>query len=949
MKYITALFLLFTLIIFSSCSYAQDSELERIQSADRSSKIGFQENKGQFEDINHAPVPYVLFKLESAGLNVWITNTGLTYHIFDIEKKYLPKDSLKVGSEEKIKIMHSRRIDMILKNASIKKENISTSNIISQGEHNYYLGNCPAGVFDVKTYEEILIKEIYAGIDWKIYITQSGELKYDFIVHPNANPGLIKLVYEGYGSIETKPTQLHFETDLGTLSEGELICFQNGEKVRATYQFHKNDNLTHLGAGNFSNGNEQPVMENSFSVETTIDLSDYDESQELIIDPELVWGTCYGGNSYEGIISITTDQDGSLFATGYCHSTDFPVMDTGTYFQESATPLETFVLKFNNNSNLIWATYYGGSENEKGSSITVDLNNDIWLTGYTLSEDLPTFAPPMDGFFQPTIAGDRNLFIAKFNNSGEILLATYYGGSYADIGDAITTDLFGNVFITGTSHSDDFPLADNGTYFDDTFEWTSDLFILKFNAEFEREWATYYGGIGQEEGTDITCDLSGNVLVTGLTTSSDFETEDCGGYYQTSSNAREGFLLKFDNIGNRIWATFLGGNWHDEGTSVLTDQNDNIFVSGVTSSTDFPVLDAGTYFQEENAGGKDAFITKFDSDHNLIWGSYYGGYNNDGIASGVTDTPDQLAIDQCGNVYFVFSTFHYTGEEDIPLYTPGDCYFYDIVESGRHLFLTRFQNDGTLDFASYIARGFRTNIALDGDNNIFLGSEVGYIPIDDPYLPNPGGGAYHQLGNGIEDCTFFKLIDTLVATKIQPEDTLCACDGIATVSLCGTPPYSYKWSTGLEIIDTSANVISLTDLCPGEYWVEVKAGCYEIDTIYFTFEGYISGLELDLGADTTVCNDIFWTLDAGNPGAEYSWHDMSTEQFFTAYTSGTYWVTVYDGLGCSLTDSITLSIGEIVVDLGNDTTICYSEDTLILNAGFAGASFSWQDESDEQF
>ena len=305
---------------------------------------------------------------------------------------------------------------------------------------------------------------------------------------------------------------------------------------------------------------------------------------------------------------------------------DFPLQNPGggAYFQGTFAggATDAFILKFSPNGIRYWATYYGGNNEEVGSSITADRNNNILVTGIARSIDFPVYNPGGGAYFQGTNAGLANIIILKFNSGGIRQWATYYGGDNWDKGISITSDGSNNILVTGYANSINFPVQDpgGGAYFQGTKVGDWDSFILKLNSSCVRQWATYYGGNRKDQGNSISADGDNNILITGYTKSTIFPLQDPGGgaYYQTIPGDTlnfnsDPFISKFTSSGVLFWATYYGGSHFDKGNSITADGNNNIYVTGETFSSNFPVFDPGgfAYYQDTKAGYYDAFLLGF--------------------------------------------------------------------------------------------------------------------------------------------------------------------------------------------------------------------------------------------------------------------------------------------------------------------------------------------------
>ncbi|MEN3039304.1 MAG: SBBP repeat-containing protein [Candidatus Kryptonium sp.] len=395
----------------------------------------------------------------------------------------------------------------------------------------------------------------------------------------------------------------------------------------------------------------------------------------------------------------------------------------------------------------VWATYYGGNNADAGYSITVDVNGNVYITGET--DGLFPLYNPGEGAYYQGSSSMWEIFILKFNNVGVRQWATYYGGSWYDHGYSIATDANGNVFITGKTQSSNFPLQDSsgGAYYQSTLGGDYDAFILKFNNLGVRQWATYYGGSSEDIGYSIATDPNGNIFVTGATKSTDFPRYDPGGgaYYQDSkgdggTTYSDIFILKFSNSGQRLWATYYGGNSYEIGYSIATDANGNVFVTGVTNSfSGFSLYDpgGGAYYQTDT-NGDDAFILKFNNSGVRLWATRFTGTG----AAGGADEARSITIDPNGNVLITGTTT----SGNFPIHNPGGGAY---VQGGTtnvysHAFIAKFSNSGQQLWTTCYGGHYREighSIATDSRGNIYV---VGETHSSDLPTYNPGGNVYFQ-------------------------------------------------------------------------------------------------------------------------------------------------------------------------------------------------------------
>ena len=445
------------------------------------------------------------------------------------------------------------------------------------------------------------------------------------------------------------------------------------------------------------------------------------------------------------------------------------------------------------------------------------------MTGYTDSTDFPTTNGAYDTSFN---GGSYNVFISKLDSGLTSLLAsTYLGGSGSDSGNSLTLDTSGNVYVTGYTDSTDFPTT-NGAY-DTSFNGGSyDVFISKLDSGLTSLLAsTYLGGSNGTSGDfgyALALDTSGNVYVTGQTTSSNFPTTS--GAYDTSYNSSgdgyaDVFISKLDSgLTSLLSSTYLGGSEaNDEGRSLFLDTSGNVYVTGWTYTTDFPTT-SGAYNTSSN-GKSDVFASKLDGELTILLAStYLGGSGYDGSYS--------LTLDTSGNVYVT----GYTESSDFPT-TSGA---YDTSYNGRgtdngDVFVSKLDSGLTSLLASTYLGGSSgdsgNSLALDTSGNVYV---LEYTESSD--FPTTSG-AYDTSFNGDYDVFVSKLDSRL--TSLLASTYLGGSSGDSSNSLA---------------LDTSGNVY-----VPG--YTEstdfpTTSGAY--DTSYNgNGDVFVSKLDSNLSASTT--------------------------------------------------------------------------------------------------
>ncbi len=366
---------------------------------------------------------------------------------------------------------------------------------------------------------------------------------------------------------------------------------------------------------------------------------------------------------------------------------------------------------------LSYSTYLGGSGDDIGTGIAVDTAGNAYVVGYTNSPNFPTV-----NALQSSNAGGVDAFVSKINAAGSALVySTYLGGSSADRGNAIAVDTNGQAFITGATSSANFPHTGPLTSIQSSLLGTSNAFVAILTSTGALVTASFLGGSQSDSGNAIALDTQGNIYIAGSTTSPDFPFTSI--ISDTSGNG-DAFVTKIASTASSItYSLKIGGSASDSAEGIAVDANQNAYVSGQTSSNDFP---QGSPIQSFYGGGaSDAFLAKVNpTGTGLVYSTYIGGSGaDDGIA---------VAIDGSGNAYVAGSTT----SNNFPLVQPLQSTF-----ASKAGFATKVNSSGTsLVYSTYLGNDQADAIKVDASGNAYVaGSTSGStLPLAAPIQSTSG-------------------------------------------------------------------------------------------------------------------------------------------------------------------------------------------------------------------
>ena len=714
-----------------------------------------------------------------------IHNTGCEVH--DNHKSCI-KDNKSFNNSQ---THNSKLVNFELQGVALKETLVGAKVKEIKGEDksatkiNYFKGNDQKKwKSNISTYDVVDLGEVYNGIELKLKAYGNNVEKL-FHVKPGANPDQIKINLSGIQPPGNPPPlspsvrgtgvcpplagvggglsgglsasglwvneqgQLVAETALGPVTFTKPVAYQeiDGKRVNVEVEYSIENTADRNQNINCSTKNASTLQLINSELTYGFAVASYDKTKELIIDP-LLASTFLGGSDHDYVESLALGINGNVYVAGVTQSNDFPTT-TGAF---NTSFNAVFVSKFDSElTSLQVSTILSGSDDEddyESLSILVDKSGNVYVTGDTSAIDFPVTI----GAYDSTFGGETDVFVSKLDSDlTKLLASTYLGGNDYDYNDSIALDESGNVYVTGQTYSITYPTTTSA--YNTFLNGERDAFISKLDSELTKLLAsTYLGGNSDDIGRSLALDTSGNVYITGYTSSSDFPTT-IGAYDRTSDSI---FISKLDSELMKLLAsTYLGGDDSDSVKSLALDTSGNVYIAGYTSSDGFPTT-KGAYDITLD-GYYDAFISKLDSElTNLLASTYLGGTHH-------WDEVFSLTIDTSDNVYVT----GYTSSKDFPITADA----YDTTFNGGYYdaFVSKLDSGLTKLLASMYIGGedddYGNCLALDTSGNVYV---TGYTSsLDFPTTT----GAFDITFGGEWDVFTLKIDSNLSSTSTEPPTT----------------------------------------------------------------------------------------------------------------------------------------------------------------------------------
>jgi uncharacterized protein (TIGR03437 family) len=553
----------------------------------------------------------------------------------------------------------------------------------------YFIGNNPAQWHaGIRNFGRLRYHDVWPGID-VVYYGTGNRLEYDFVVAPGADPRAIGIRFTSPealrvdtngdvvlgGDIRQHKPRVYQNTPAGRREVAGDYVLESGNRVR--FRLGRYDHSRPLvidpvlayatlfggQSSDFGDGiavdssGSVYIIGSTFSADlpataggTTLQGSAPSDVYVAKLKPDgsgVVYCTYLGGEDVDGGSAIAVDASGNAYITGFTASLKFPTTPGVVQPATRGGKSDAFVAKLNpQGTALLFSTYLGGTSEDAGRSLALDASGNVYVTGITNSANFPVSTPGTP-FQARSKGGAYDGFVTKLNSSGtSIVYSTYLGSGGDDEPFGIAVNSGGEAYVVGTTDGTDFPTV--SAFLSTAPNPVITGFAVRLNAGGSALiYGTYLGGSVGEGCNGVAVDTAGNAYIVGMTFSTNFPKTN-GSFKTSYSGMGDGFVVKLNPAGNSlVYGTFLGGTDIDTAEGIAIDPAGNAYVTGYTSSTDFPM--AGGPFQSALRGGYDAFVAKLNpAGTTLSYSSYMGGTKDEKAWN--------IAVDSRGTAYVIGTT-----------------------------------------------------------------------------------------------------------------------------------------------------------------------------------------------------------------------------------------------------------------------------------------------------
>ncbi|HEY1032561.1 MAG TPA: SBBP repeat-containing protein, partial [Flavipsychrobacter sp.] len=1003
------------LLLLSTTAFS--TPVQNNQTLPVNNKLYLLENKGQVVDQHGNPRTDIDFKINTPEVSVFVGNGQLHYQWTKTDAPAVP--TLPFVNKEKPANTTTEiyRLDIELLNAN--KNAVPEAGDAQPMYENYYLPQCPAGI-TANSYNKVVYRNVYPNIDWVLY-TKDNTLKYDFIVHKGGNPADIKIKYNGATSLKLKNGALIATTPFGTLTEEKPYSYEaiTKKEIPSAYKLRNNilsillpfkdvetvidptiDWATYFGGNQYENGlkitadnlgyiyicghtSSTTNIATTGAFQTSLSANSSGFLSKFSPSGAQIWGTYYGAQLFSrtGFSSIAVDIHNRIYAAGF-------TSDTGLATPGSYQPtygggnFDCIVVKFSDAGTRLWGSYYGGSGEESftlsESKIACDTAGNLFLAGYTNS----TSGIATAGSHQPAFNAISDAFLVKFDSTGSRLWGTYIGGANYEKTTGLCIDSKANIYVVGETDSPD-SIATPGSYQGARFNPIQfyNSFLVKFNNNGVRQWGTYISNDSSTYVLNVVAGKNNSVFISG-TTYGDTAIATPNAWQTKKLGATDGFAMRFNDSGALQWGTYIGDTGYEYLWGLDVDANDNIYVSGHTSSlTGIATPDAVKTSYTSSNYSEDCLLI-YNGLGQKMWGTYYGGTQHNNVYLPYSEVKH---ISGAGNsaTYLLGETHNSTGiatagAHQTSIQGPTDVYIVKMTDD-TSVFLTQpytdtsFCTGDTMTIRYDVLNNFRTGntftIQLSDTAGSFTsattiatingntGNTFKYI-IPGAIIP----GIHYRmrvLASAPYDTSVYNGRSLVIgAAPSKPVASyhapLCSGDSLKLYANSPSPGIQWQWQGpgGFASFSKDTHRLNTQQVDSGDYIVSADVlGCKSLDTIRVSV--IQSPLPVVAIANTPLCVGDTIKLNAtGSNAISYTWTGVAgftanTRDTFIANAntaqSGNYIVSATLN-GCTRKDTILISVNTYPDTLAISGTpfVCEGASTILTATSTTpGITYNW--------